>query len=164
MPTITATETIHAPAERVFAVVTDIPRAAERIRGIEKIEVLSTASAGGHPSAAPPVGPGFTWRETRTMMGRQATETMSITVWDPPRGYTVEARSYGNHYRTPITVEPLGPGTTRLTMTFHITPETLLAKVLTRLFSFMNKHLAKCMQDDLRDIKAFCESGTLGRS
>jgi uncharacterized membrane protein len=158
MPTITASETIHAPAERVFAIAADIPSAAERIRGIDKIEVLATATAAAADPAAPAVGLGFTWRETRTMMGRQATEVMTITAWDPPGGYTVEARSCGSHYRTPITVEPLTPDTTRLTMTFHITPETLLAKVMTRLFSFMNKYLAKCMQDDLRDIKAVCES------
>lgn len=93
------------------------------------------------------------------MMGKQAAETMSITEWDPPRSYTVEATSHGAHYRTPITFDPLPDGSTRVTMTFHATPMTLGARIMMRVFAFMAKHAAKCLQNDLKDIKAACEAG-----
>lgn len=153
MATITVSETVNAPLATVFQTASDIPNAAGRVKGIDKIEVLTPA-----PPAPPMVGKGFTWRETRTMFGRPASETMTITEWRPPHAYTVEARSHGCHYRTPFTFEELGPETTRMTMTFQATPETFMAKVMMKIFSFMTKQMAKLIHQDLKDIKAACES------
>jgi hypothetical protein len=156
MTTIAVSETIRAPQAKVFALASDIPGAAGRVKGINKVEVLRPAEE--FPDNFGPVGRGFTWRETRTMMGRQATEDMTITDWSPPHAYTVEARSHGCHYRSLITAVPVDPGTTRLTMAFEATPETTMARVMMKLFRFMNKQVAKCLGDDLKDIKAACEA------
>lgn len=156
MANITVSETIHAPQARVFELAADIPHAAERISGINKVEILEPAPEA--PDNLGPVGLGFRWRETRTMMGKQATEDMTITEWSPPHRYTVEARSHGCHYRTPITVEGVNAGTTRLTMQFTATPETTMARVMMKVFAFMNKTVAKCLAADLMDIKASAES------
>jgi len=155
MSTITVCETIKAPQAAVFAMASDIPNAAGRVKGINKVEVLSPAEES--PDNLGPVGRGFSWRETRTMMGKQATEDMTITDWSPPHGYTVEARSHGCHYRSLITAVPVDPGTTRLTMSFEATPETTMATVMMKLFRFMNRQVAKCLGDDLKDIKRACE-------
>lgn len=155
MTTITVSETIRTPQAAVFAMASDIPGAAGRVKGINKVEVLSSAE--DSPDNLGPVGRGFSWRETRTMMGKQATEDMTITEWSPPHGYTVEARSHGCHYKSLITVAPVDPGTTRLTMAFQATPETTMARIMMKLFRFMNKQVAKCLGDDLKDIKAACE-------
>jgi len=157
MATITVTETINAPIDRVFAAATDIANAAENISGIDAIEVLSPAPDA--PSNLGQVGLGFTWRETRTMFGKKATEDMSITEWTPPTGYVVEARSHGCHYRTPFTLEDLGGGETKITMTFTGTPETFMAKVMMAAFAFMTKTMTKCIAADLADIKRICEAG-----
>lgn len=144
---VVVSETIHAPIERVFAASTDIASAAEFIGGIDKVEMLSDG----------PVGTGTKWRETRTMFGRQASETMWITEWEPPTRYVVEARSRGTHYLTPITLERLGDDQTKITMSFAATPESFMSKILVKVFSGMARYVRKALQQDLADLKAFCE-------
>lgn len=157
MKPIAVTETIRAPRDRVFAVASDIPNAAETVRGIDLIEVLAEAPAA--PDTLGPVGKGFAWRETRTMFGKKATEDMTITGWNPPESYTVEARSHGAHYVSVLTFEESEPGVTRMTMSFRAMPETFMAKVMMKLFAAMTKHLTKCLTEDLADIKHAAEAG-----
>jgi hypothetical protein len=154
MKPIVVSEIIDASAEAVFAAATDLPHAAERIKGITKIEMLTDG----------PVGVGTRWRETRVMFGREAAETMWITEFQPPRRYVVEARSHGTHYLTPITVEPLEPGRSKITMSFGAKPESLMAKIMMTLFAGMAGKIARCLHDDLRDIKRFCENGGPARA
>lgn len=160
MSSITVTETVHAPIERVFEIASNIPNAANSIRGIELIETLEEAPPAENNNG--PVGLGYTWRETRIMFGKKATEDMSITSWSPPNSYTVEARSHGCHYLTEITFKSLpeqdGQPVTTMTMTFNATPENLVAKIMMFIFSFMTKKLVQCLAEDLRDIKAAAES------
>ncbi|MCC5822346.1 MAG: SRPBCC family protein [Phycisphaerales bacterium] len=156
MPAITVTETIAVPQARVFAAAADIPGAAGWIRGIEQIEVLTPAPDA--PDNLGPVGRGFVWRETRTFMGKQAEETMTITAWSPPHHYAAEARSHGSHYLTTLSFHTEAPNTTRVTATFRGTPETFTAKVFWTLCFFMKKTVAKCLREDLADLKTHCES------
>lgn len=155
MTTISVSETIRAPQSVVFGMASDIPNAAGRVKGIQKVEVLCPAEES--PDNLGPVGLGFAWRETRTMLGREATEDMTVTDWTPPHGYTVEARSHGCHYRTRMTATAVGPDTTRLAMEFQATPETFGARVMMKLFRFMNRQIARYLAEDLRDIRAACE-------
>jgi len=138
---------INAPADRVFSIASDIPGAANTIKAITAIEMLTPG----------PVGVGTRWKETRLMFGKSATETMEVTAFDPPRSYTVEAKSCGAHYVSIITVSPRAAGS-EMRMTFTATPITATAK----LFSFMNFFMAgmvrKCFEADLKDIKAAAES------
>ncbi|MEL6497272.1 MAG: SRPBCC family protein [Planctomycetota bacterium] len=153
MKPIHVSETVHAPIEAVFAVASDMPNAAERIGGIDSIEMLTEG----------PVGMGAKWRETRTMFGKQADETMWITEWEPPvpgvasARYVVEARSHGCHYLTPVEFERIGDNETRMSMTMNATAEKLSSKIMMVVFGFMAKSAAKMLQADLRDIKAYCE-------
>lgn len=138
---------IDAPAQHVFSIAADIPGAANTIKAITSIEMLTPG----------PVGLGTRWKETRMMFGKSASETMEVTAFDPPRSYTVEARSHGAHYLSLITVTPSAAGCD-MRMTFTATPITRTAK----LFSFMNFFMAgmirKCFEADLKDIKAAAES------
>ncbi len=155
MKPITVSETINAPQDRVFAVSADIPNCAQSIRGIESIETLREAPPSDKNLG--PVGEGYTWRETRIMFGKQATEDMTIINWDPPTSYDVEARSHGAYYLSTIACEPINDATTKITMTFTAKPETLMAKVMMVLFSFMKKKLCQALQEDLEDIKKEAE-------
>lgn len=60
---------IAASRERVWRVIADIDGAAERIRGIESIQVLERPASGLV---------GLKWRETRTLFGKTASEVMWI--------------------------------------------------------------------------------------
>src|SRR4029079_1940023 len=103
MASFSMTERIAAPIETVFEVTTDLEHAAGRIRGIEKIELLTP----------PPVGIGTRWRESRRMMGHAATETLEITAFERPHHYTVGCNSCGATIETTFRFSPVaGPGGT----------------------------------------------------
>ncbi len=145
MPGITLTREINAPPDRVWDVLTDLERAPELISGIEAIERLD---GGGEFRV------GTKWRETRTMLGRQATEEMEVTALDEGRSYTVEADGHGAHYTSTLTVDPAAAGS-RVVMTFDAQPQGTLAKILAatvgRLFmGATRKALAKDLDDIAR--------------
>ena len=156
MTTLSVSEDINAPIERVFQIASNIPDAAETIEGITAIETLKEAPPAPNNNGV--VGLGYAWRETRIMFGKKATEDMSITRWTPPSVYSVEARSHGTHYLTEITCDQIDENTTRITMTFNATPESFMAKIMMKVFAMMSKQLVKCLRADLADIKAKAES------
>jgi carbon monoxide dehydrogenase subunit G len=148
MPTsITCTEHIGAPQARVFDVFTDLRRAAGRVRAIHTLEVLTEG----------PIGRGTRFRETRTMCGKQTTETMEITAFDPPGSYTVEGDSCGAHYITRFTFTPEG-GSTRVEMTLIVEARSLLARLFSPLANVMMKKARTLFAVDLSDLKRAAEA------
>lgn len=108
------------------------------------------------------MGPGTRWRETRVMMGKEATEAMEITAFDPPHGYTAEAESCGSHYWTRFSFAPDGAGT-RVEMTFEGKPLTWSARIMNVLMGWLvTPMVRKCLTQDLADVKAFIERGPEG--
>lgn len=120
MTTISISQDVSAPAARTWEILTDLDSAAQRISGIDLLERL-----GG-----PEFGVGTRWRETRTMLGKEATEEMEVTEVDPGSSYTVEAESHGTHYLSVIAVEDLGDNQSRLTMKFGAEPLSSMSKVM----------------------------------
>lgn len=147
MPTLTASIRIAAPLERVFAVFTDIPKAAERIPDITKIERLSEG----------PFRIGTRWRETRVIMKKEDPEEMWVTGFDPPRSYAVEAESRGTHNDTRFEFTPDGDAT-MVTWTFTGTPLTFGAKLMSGVFGFQFKGMMrKFLLADLEALRDVCE-------
>ena len=146
---ITMEETINAPQEQVFEVFADIENAADRISGIKKLEVLSDARSGN----------GVRWRETRVMMGKEATEEMTITGFTPPDSYLVEAHSHGMHYKTTTTFTAEGGQSTRVTWDFEGIPQTLGTKIFSLISFLFVPMTRKALVGDMRDLKTFIESG-----
>lgn len=147
MKPMTVSRRIDASPERVWDVLTDLERAAEVIRAIQSVEI----------HAGTGFGVGTRWTETRTMMGRTATETMAVTEVDPGRSYVVEADSGSTHYRSAFHLDPDNGGTS-LTMTFEGQPSGLggriLAATLGRLFSRPTRN---ALAADLEDIAVASE-------
>ena len=148
MKELVVTHDSVATPEEVWRVLTDLDGAVSTISAIDKIERLD----GGSGFAV-----GTTWRETRTMFGKAATEDMTVTEVEPGRSYTTEARSHGAHYRSTHSVEAIEGGS-RITMAFGAEPTGTLAKIFSvtigRLFDgYTRKALAK----DLVDIAAAAE-------
>ena len=145
-------EQIDAPADVVFAMAGDFANAAERIRGIKKVEMLTEG----------PVGVGTKFRETRIMFGKEATETMEVLEFVPGRSYTLGASSCGCEYRTVVSVEPRGKGS-EVTFDFSGTSRTLGAKVMMGLMGWMVKGACgKAIRQDLADLKAAVEKERVG--
>ena len=65
MNAMTVSRHVDAPPDRVWAVLTDLEHSPEVVRAIESVEI--------HTSTGFDVG--TRWTETRTMMGRTASET-----------------------------------------------------------------------------------------
>ena len=146
---ITASETIALPVQRVFERITDIsswPDVAESIVGVE---VLTEG----------PVGVGTRFRETRVMFGKEASEEMEVTAFEPPRSWTHEARSHGMHYVTTTTFEPTNDGGTEICMRFAGTPTSLGGKIMGVLMgALMKGQCLKATKKDLADMKAAYEA------
>lgn len=146
MAKFTVTKTIAAPIERVFAAASDFPNAAKFIQGIKKVEMLTEGK----------IGVGTRFRETRVMFKREATETMEVSTFEPPRSYTLGCTSHGCRYATSFTLEPRGKET-EVQMRFDATPLTFMAKVLGVIFAPMMKSVVREITKDLDDLKAHCE-------
>jgi uncharacterized membrane protein len=139
---------IDVPADRAFQAMIDFPNAPQRISAIKRIEMLTDG----------PVRVGTRFRETRVMFGREATETMEISKFEPGRSYELTATSCGCLYRSEIRIDPRGPQACDLTMTFRATPQSMLARIVGFLFRGMTKSCQKMMRKDFEDMKRALEA------
>ncbi|WP_277212658.1 SRPBCC family protein [Isoptericola croceus] len=140
---------VRAPAERVWAVLTDIAHADETLAGVTKVE----------PVTEGPYRVGTKWRETRRMFGREDTQQLEVTLAEEPTRTVVEADSSGVHYVTEFTLTPTAD-TTRLRMSFTAVQARTnpMQKALWALFGTLGaKATEKAMAKDLHDIAAKAE-------
>jgi carbon monoxide dehydrogenase subunit G len=142
MSEIEVSRTVRAPVERVWEVFTDLSKGAERLSGVEKIEVLNPGD----------FKVGTTWRETRVVHGKTAVEQMTVTVCEPPNHYLVEAQSRGTHYRSEFTFTPEGDDT-RVKATFGAESHGPVGKVVGAVLGgLLSRSVAKTLQQDLDDL------------
>lgn len=152
--TLSCSVRIRGTQQVVFEAVSDLEHAAERIGAIKEIEMLTDG----------PVGKGTRWRETRLMFGKECTEEMEITEFDPPSGYTVSADNCGCRYTTRFSVRPDGAETI-VEMSFRATPTSLKGRLLAPMGMLMQPMMKKMVMQDLRDMKAHVEGAAgLGTS
>jgi hypothetical protein len=144
------TKRVDGPLEIVFDVATDLEHAAEHIHGIAKIELLASG----------PVGVGTRSRETRKMMGHEATEMFEIAAFDRPHSYTVGCNSCGSYFETTFRFMPHEcDGAADVALEVRMEARTFFAKLMSPLGNLMfGKAMRKCMDDDLEDIKRVAES------
>lgn len=138
---------IDAPQEQVFALISDLEGAADRIEGITKIEMLSEG----------PIGVGTRWRETRRMFKRDATEEMEISAFDPPSSYEATCESCGCTFTHEFRCTPENGGT-KVTVTMLTKANTIMAKLMAPMGFLMKGAMKKCVQKDLEDLKQYAES------
>lgn len=139
---------VAAPPAMVWEILTDLDAAPETIRGIERVERLE----------GPAFGVGTKWRETRTIMGKEATEDLWITEVRDGERYVAEADSRGTAYRSDFRLTPSRDGT-RLELVFTGQPHGLVSRILAatlgRLFAGTTR---KMLRADLDDIAATAEA------
>jgi len=145
---------VAASPGRVWEAITDLRDLPRVLSGVEKVEVLTE---GGFAV-------GTRWRETRRMMGRTATEEMTVTVCEPTERYVAVADSHGMHYVSELTLHPEGPagsaGATTLRMTFTARPAHDRAPgPLTRLLTRVGtRAVARALGRDLDEAARAIES------
>jgi carbon monoxide dehydrogenase subunit G len=146
MTSLSCSIRIRGTQRQVFDAITDLEHAADRISGIDSVEVLTDG----------PMAQGTRWRETRVMFGKQHTEEMEVVEFNPPHSYRVGAENCGCLYDTSMTVTPDGDEMI-LEMSFVATPVTFMAKVMSVVGKLMMGPLRKAMNQDLADIKSYVE-------
>ena len=146
---------VNAPKDAVFAAVSDFANAGSIVSAIDDVEMLSRASDGSA------VGVGTRFKETRTMFGKQAAETMEVTVFDPPRAFTLSANSCGMTFNTRVTVleeQPGGGGGCRLIYDVQGKPASLISRITSPIMGLVMKGaMCKGLRKDLQDIKQHLE-------
>lgn len=150
MSAITVTRQVAAPTRRVWELIVDLTNASEMISAIRKVEILSGPS---------PLGVGTTWRETRVMFGREATETMTVTSLDPGRSYSTRAEGHGTVYVSTLAVEATGADSCVLSMSFEGRPTTAGARIMGKATGWLfTPATRKALAQDLADIAGAAEA------
>jgi len=148
--TVTISEFINAPRQAVFNLFADFENAAKNIASIEKMEFVE-----GDPTQP---GEGLKWKETRTVFGKEATETMWIAEIRPPEMYRVKSDSYGTDYESTYTFTEAADGT-EVTMTFGGKPVTTKAKLQSLFAWLFIPATRKMLRQDITELKRKLESG-----
>lgn len=149
MARLTLTRHVNAPLDRTFEVFSDLRGAPDRIPEIVSLEILTEGD----------VGVGTRFKETRKMFGKEATEEMEITAFDPPRAYAVECESCGAIYRSGFTFSPAAQGGTDVQMEMVVTPVSFFAKVLSPVAGLMMGAMRKALGKDMERLQAAAEGG-----
>ncbi len=138
---------VNAPINKVFRKFSDFPNAADMIEGIVRVEMLTDE----------PIGKGTRFNETRVMFGKEATEEMEVTEFDPHKKYTLSAISCGAKFDSTFTFTEHDGGT-RVDLDLQTKSLTLMAKLMSPLGALMMGSMKKCVQADMDQIKAACEA------
>ena len=144
------TQHVNAPADKVWAVISDIPGSAATLSGIDAVQLLSDG----------PYGEGTRWKETRTMMGKSETVEMWVSQADSPRSTTVKALQGGADYTSRFTLADRDGGTD-LTLTFgaELQNPSRMTKLAMALFGKLGMRITrKALAKDLAEIAAKAES------
>lgn len=149
------TRHIHAPADKVWSVISDIPGSAATLSGIDSIQMLTEG----------PYAEGTRWKETRTMMGRAETVEMWVSHCDPPAAghggsTTVKALEGRMDYTSRFALAEREGGTD-LTLTFiaGMVRPTRISRILLAVAGPLGMRVTrKALARDLADIAAKAES------
>lgn len=145
---IQAESIIPASKSKCFEAFSDLATLSEKVKAITKIEILTSGN----------IGVGTKFKETRVMFGKESSEVMEITMFEPDSHIREEAHSGGMHYISDWRFEEKD-GRTLVSITFNTKAETTIAKIMSPLFFFMAGSLKKAFVTDLADMKtAICKS------
>ena len=143
MANVTVTRRIDAPADVVFRAVADVEQFSQAVPGILRVEFLSEVKSG--------VGARF--RETRMMMGREASTELEITEYVENERVRIVSEAGGALWDTVFSVAPDGGGT-ELKMVMDARPQATSARMTVPLILGT---VRKAVEQDMDAVKSFCE-------
>ncbi|MDA7950122.1 MAG: SRPBCC family protein [Pirellulaceae bacterium] len=143
MTTITLTERITAPVEKVFATVGDANEFLKVIPSVVRVEFLTEVRKG--------VGSKF--REVRLMRGKEQAVVLDVTEYCENERIRLVSDCGGTIWDTIFTVREVGKEV-ELKMVMEVRAYTILAKVIN---CFILGMLKKAIASDMALIRAYCE-------
>lgn len=143
MANVTVTRRIDASAAVVFRTIAHVEQFAQAVPGILRVEFLSEVKSG--------VGARF--RETRTMMGREASTELEVTEYVENERVRIVSEAGGALWDTVFTVAPDGEGT-ELKMAMEARPRSMSARMTLPLIIGT---VRKAIEQDMDAVKSFCE-------
>ena len=144
MSRTTVRRTIDAPVDFVFRTVAEIDNYSKAIPHIVNVEFLSDVRSG--------VGSRF--RETRLMMGREASTVLEVTEYTENERVRLVSDEGGTIWDSVFTVSPADGGT-ELTLVMDAAPYTLKSKILVPIMKFV---VRMGLVKDMDAVKEYCES------
>ncbi len=146
---------VAAPPDLVFRRLCDLEWCSRVTEAIARCERIKEARDGTR------FGPGLTWRETRVIFGKDATEEMEVRAVDNSRrAFTVGSISCNMDYTSVIRVEDTGSGS-EIFMSMHSEPIGCVARVMSWIMTPMMSGMMKNMLlKDLSDMKLAIERET----
>jgi uncharacterized protein YndB with AHSA1/START domain len=142
MATVTVSNEIAAPIDRVFQIFTDIEHGPAHVSGIKKLDMMTPG----------PIRVGTRWLETREVMGRLDTAEMEITAFERNRMYTITHRKAGVRIDTTFWFEPSGERT-KVTVEFELDSAGLPPGFLAPLGWAIAGKVENVLNHDLADLK-----------
>lgn len=146
MHEVSVSRVIPAPAAVVWSLITDVAECPNYLSAVTAVEFLAGPN---------PIELGTSWRETRSMFGRSATEEMTVTGLIPGEQYTVTSQAHNAVYTSTLTVTTIDAGSCSLTLSFASNATGNLARLgaatVGRLFAPATR---RALAADLDDIEA----------
>ncbi|MES1256216.1 MAG: SRPBCC family protein [Acidobacteriota bacterium] len=142
MATVTVSESIPAPLDRVFKVFTDVEHGPDHVSGIKRIEMLTPG----------PFGLGTRWRETRELLGKSDSAEMEVTSFERDHTYTLTHHKGGVRIDTKFWFDPTEAGT-KVTVEFELDSAGLPPGLLTPLNWAIAGKVREVIGRDLADLK-----------
>ncbi len=143
MANVTATRRIDAPVDVVFRTVAHVEQFSQAVPHVLRVEFLSEAKSG--------VGARF--RETRTMMGREASTELEVTEYVENARVRIVSEAGGALWDTVFTTVPDGAATA-LTMVMDAQPRSLSARMT---LPFIIGAVRRAVEQDMDAVQSFCE-------
>jgi len=155
MPSISVQKQIAAPPERVWEILANpesLPGVIDSVTSVERLDDNEGFVVGTR------------WRETRRVLGRQASQEIEAVAIESRRSFVTEAESNGTRYTTVHTLEPVGNGTL-LTVTFTGTPLTALSRVVSAVTTpIFRSATRKAIESDVAALAAAAEREPTGET
>lgn len=146
MATITVSDFVAAPIDRVFQLFSDIEHGSAHVSDIKRIEMLTPG----------PVRRGTRWRETRETMGVSDSAEMEITSFERNRTYTISHHKGGVQIDTTFWFEPVTGGT-NVSIEFELESGGLPPGFLAPLGWAIERKVTQVLSHDLADLKQSVE-------
>lgn len=137
---------VAAPPPVVFETLANFANWPQFMSGIARMEMLTTG----------PVAVGSRFRETRTMLGKSASEEIEVAEMAAPHRIVLTAHNHGTDYRIAHMLAAAAEGT-QLSLQFAGTPVPLAARLFAPLGWLFAGSARKQIEKDLGDLKREAE-------